>query len=63
MEKEKILFTALSVTELSSLMENSFKNAISGDDSKRHDVDELLNTKQEGTLINYKASTLYGWSG
>jgi hypothetical protein len=52
MEKEKILFTALSVRELSSLMENSVRNAIVSGDLKRHDVDELLNTRQAGALIN-----------
>lgn len=60
MEKEKILFTALSVSELSSLMENSVRKAISSGDLKRHDVDELLNTRQAAALVNYKASTLYG---
>ena len=60
MEKEKILFTALSVSELSNLMENSVRNAISDSDLKIHDADELLNTRQAGALINYKASTLYG---
>ena len=60
MEKEKILFTALSVSELSSLMENSVRNAISSGELKRHDVDELLNTRQAAALVNYKASTLYG---
>ena len=60
MEKEKILFTSLSVSELSSLMENSVRNAISCSHLKNHDADELLNTRQAGTLINYKASTLYG---
>lgn len=60
MEKEKILFTALSVSEFSNLMENSVRNAISGSELKSHDADELLNTRQAGALINYKASTLYG---
>ena len=60
MEKEKILFTALSVSELSNLMENSVRNAISGSELKSHDADELLNTRQAGALINYKASTIYG---
>ena len=60
MEKEKILLTALSVSELSILMENSVRNAISGSRLKSQDADELLNTRQAGALINYKASTLYG---
>ncbi|SDE94959.1 DNA binding domain-containing protein, excisionase family [Mucilaginibacter pineti] len=58
--KEKILFTALSAEELATLMERSVRKAIGHNGVQLPDGDELLNTRQAGKLINYKASTLYG---
>jgi excisionase family DNA binding protein len=60
MDKDKILFTALSTDELSLLMETSVRRAIGTDGIGLPDGDALLNTKQAATLICYKESTLYG---
>lgn len=58
--KEKILFTALSADELAAVIERSVRSVIGTNGVQMPDGDELLNTRQAGKLINYKASTLYG---
>ena len=60
MEKEKILFTALSTEELSGLMEKSVRNVIGDCDIRTPETDQLLNARQAAKLINYRRPTLYG---
>jgi len=60
MDKQKILFTALSTEELSAIMETSVRNVISEYDIKTSSTGQLLNTRQAARLINYRLPTLYG---
>lgn len=60
MEKEKILFTALTTEELSGLMEKSVRNVMGGYDIRTSETDQLLNARQAAKLINYRRPTLYG---
>ncbi|TCC99755.1 DNA-binding protein [Pedobacter frigidisoli] len=60
MDKQKILFTALSTEELSEIMENSVKNAIGDYEISKPGEDQLLNARQAAKLINYQRPTLYG---
>jgi len=60
MEKEKILFTALSTEELSGLMEKSVRNVMGDYDIRTPETDQLLNARQAAKLINYRRPTLYG---
>ncbi|MBB6501217.1 helix-turn-helix domain-containing protein [Pedobacter cryoconitis] len=60
MDKEKILFTALSKEELSAIMETSVRNVIGECDIKASGTDQLLNARQAAKLINYRRPTLYG---
>ena len=59
MDKEQILFTTLSSSELSILMEKPVRKALGTDHSGMPDGDALLNIKQAALLICYKESTLY----
>ncbi|WP_158799423.1 helix-turn-helix domain-containing protein [Pedobacter sp. L105] len=60
MEKEKILFTALTTEELSGLMEKSVRNVMGDYDIRMPETDQLLNARQAAKLINYRRPTLYG---
>lgn len=60
MEKEKILFTALSTEELYDLMEQSVRNVMGDYDIGTPETDQLLNARQAAKLINYRRQTLYG---
>lgn len=60
MDKQKILFTALSTEELSAIMEKSVRNVFEECDIKKPVADELLNARQAAKLINYRRPTLYG---
>jgi len=60
MEKDKILFTALSTEELSGLMEKSVRNVMGDYDIRTAETDQLLNARQAAKLINYRRPTLYG---
>lgn len=60
MDKEKILFTALTIEELSAIMEISVRNVIGECDIKAFATDQLLNARQAAKLINYRRPTLYG---
>lgn len=60
MDKQKILFTALSTEELSEIMETSVRNVIGDRQVATPGEDELLNIRQASKLINYRRPTIYG---
>lgn len=60
MNKEKVLFTALSEQELSDIMEKSVRNVIGDSEIIASGTDQLLNARQAAKLINYRRPTLYG---
>ncbi|ALL05963.1 hypothetical protein AQ505_10940 [Pedobacter sp. PACM 27299] len=60
MNKEKVLFTALSEQELSDIMEKSVRSVIGDSEIIASGTDQLLNARQAAKLINYRRPTLYG---
>lgn len=60
MDKQKILFTALSTEELSEIMETSVRNVIGDREVNTPGDEQLLNIRQASKLINYRRPTIYG---